>query len=73
MEPGDLTLIFDALTRYEQQAIHDALAAVDSPHERSASRRADLAVQRIARIRAWLSDTAGHDVLAANRVTVRAS
>lgn len=72
MEPGDLTLLFDALERYEQQAIHDALAAVDSRHERSAQLRSDRIIERIRRIRAWLSDTVGHEVLAANRITVRA-
>lgn len=73
MEPGDLTLIFDALARYEQQAIHDALAAVDGPGAASARRRADRIVERITRIRGWLSDTAGHEVLAANRIAVRTS
>lgn len=73
MEPGDLTLLFDALTRYEQQAIHDALSAVDSRHERSAQLRSDRIIERINRVRAWLSDTVAHDVLAANRLTVRAS
>ena len=72
MEPGDLALIFDALVRYEQQAIHDALSAVDSPHERSARQRADRAIERIGRIRNWLSTTVGHEVLVANRITVRA-
>lgn len=72
MVPGDLALVFDALKRYEQQAIHDALTAVDSPHERSARVRADRVVERIGRIRNWLSTTVGHEILVANRVTVRA-
>ena len=54
------------------QAIHDALSAVDSPHERTARQRADRAVERINRIRNWLSATVGHEIMAANRITVRA-
>lgn len=72
MEPGDVALIFDALKRYEQQALHDALSAVDSPQARSARMRADLVVVRVKRIRGWLSAKIGYEVLAAGRPPVRA-